>query len=187
MGEELAQLKHDTGIAGCVGVAVAVVVTVVLAVLLWRLLSKRLNTPAFVGQIRKLLAAKNVDRARKLASVAGDGPTVRLVRLGLNSWSSNPDPNTPDADRAARAREDMARNVQNVLRPLLWPIIPAQLVGLAGIACLTLLIHHRMYATLVIGGDVVIGLLMLFTALVGRALRAEVMYTVEKFSPEPSS
>jgi hypothetical protein len=181
MEHDLVKLYERSGIFGIITLAVAILVAILLFALFVRLQRKQLNARAFISQINRLVDAKNVDRAQKLLSVAGDGPVARLVRVGLNAWISNPAATTTHEERAARAREDIAMNAQNALRPLLVSLVPAQLLGVMTIALLTLSFHHQPYLNGMLVGDVTLAALVLGTHLAGRKLRADVAYLVGHF------
>ncbi len=73
-------LDWVTGLA-----AAAAIVTVV--PLFWLMFKVNLNAPVFTAQILKLVAAKNTERAVKLASVAPKAPVCRGTKAMLEAYT----------------------------------------------------------------------------------------------------
>src|SRR3979409_2155277 len=67
-----------------------VVVTIIAERAIFQLGRYRVNSKEFFAQIKKLVAAGNIDRAIKLCD-AGDYPTLQLVKAGLTPANKGPD------------------------------------------------------------------------------------------------
>ena len=67
-----------------------VVVTVVVERLIFQLTKYRVNSKEFFAQIKKLVAANNIDRAIKLCE-ASDYPILQLVKAGLTHANKSAD------------------------------------------------------------------------------------------------
>lgn len=68
----------------------AVVLTIVIERFVFQLTRYRVNSKEFFAQIKKLVAAGNIDRAIKLCE-ASDYPILQLVKAGLTHSNKSPD------------------------------------------------------------------------------------------------
>src|SRR5262245_47514334 len=64
-------------------VALAVVLAIIVERTIYFLIRGHINSKAFLEQIRRLLAANNIDRAKKLCDATA-APVARVARAGLN-------------------------------------------------------------------------------------------------------
>jgi biopolymer transport protein ExbB len=70
--------------------ASAIVLTIVIERLAFQLTKYRVNSKEFFAQVKKLVAAGNIDRAIKLCE-ASDYPILQLVKSGLTHANKGPD------------------------------------------------------------------------------------------------
>src|SRR5450432_2106236 len=70
--------------------ASAIVLTIVIERLTFQLTKYRVNSKEFFAQVKKLVAAGNIDRAIKLCE-ASDYPILQLVKSGLTHANKGPD------------------------------------------------------------------------------------------------
>ena len=68
----------------------AIVLTVVVERFIFQLTKYRVNSKEFFAQVKKLVAAGNIDRAIKLCD-ASDYPILQLVKAGLTHANKGPD------------------------------------------------------------------------------------------------
>lgn len=68
----------------------AIVVTIIVERFLFQMTKYRVNSNEFFAQIKKLVAAGNIDRAIKLCD-ASDFPVLQLVKSGLTHANKGPD------------------------------------------------------------------------------------------------
>jgi hypothetical protein len=118
-----------------------------------------LNTDLFLQQVDKLIAASNADRAVKLSS-AHDGPVARLTRAGLAVAVERGHHRSP-SEQARRAREEMERQLPQMMAFALKGLWPARLLSagacalgvaaLLGPAAGTVLLSGSLIALLVLG------------------------------------
>ena len=71
-------------------VASAIVIAIVIERFAFQLSRYRVNSKEFFAQVKKLVAAGNIDRAIKLCD-AGDYPVLQLVKAGLTHANKGPD------------------------------------------------------------------------------------------------
>jgi biopolymer transport protein ExbB/TolQ len=106
----------------------AVVLTIVAERFIFQLTRYRVNSQEFFAQIRKLVAAGNIDRAIKL-SEASDYPILQLVRAGLTHANKSPDEiDAALSERLAELKPQAEKRVGS-----LWSLANiATLIGLLG-------------------------------------------------------
>lgn len=86
----LAAFKHNPTFLVCNLIVSAVVLTIVIERSAFILGRYRVNSKEFFAQIKKLVAAGNIDRAIKLCE-ASDYPILQLVKAGLTHANKGPD------------------------------------------------------------------------------------------------
>ena len=105
-----------------------VVVTVVVERLIFQLTKYRVNSKEFFAQIKKLVAANNIDRAIKLCE-ASDYPILQLVKAGLTHANKSAD----EIDAALSERYGELKPAIERRIGWLWSLANiATLVGLLG-------------------------------------------------------
>jgi biopolymer transport protein ExbB/TolQ len=105
-----------------------VVVTIIVERALFQLTKYRVNSKEFFAQIKKLVAAHNIDRAIKLCE-ASDYPILQLVKAGLTHANKSSD----EIDAALSERYGELRPAIDKRIGSLWSLANiATLVGLLG-------------------------------------------------------
>lgn len=106
----------------------AIVVTIVVERFIFQLTRYRVNSKEFFAQVKKLVAAGNIDRAIKLCE-ASDYPILQLVKAGLTH--SNKGPDEIDAALSEKLSELKPQAEKRV--GALWSLANiATLIGLVG-------------------------------------------------------
>jgi biopolymer transport protein ExbB/TolQ len=106
----------------------AVVIAMVIERVAFQLSKYSVNSKEFFAQIKKLVAAGNIDRAIKLCD-AGDYPTLQLVRAGLTHANKGPD----EIDAAMSEKMGELRPAVEKRIGSLWSLANiATLIGLIG-------------------------------------------------------
>ncbi len=109
-------------------VSSAIVLAVVIERAAFQLTKYRVNSKEFFAQIKKLVAAGNIDRAIKLCD-AGDYPTLQLVKAGLTHASKGPD----EIDAAMSEKIGELKPAVEKRIGMLWSLANiATLIGLLG-------------------------------------------------------
>lgn len=105
-----------------------IVVTIVIERVLFQITKYRVNAKEFFAQIKKLVAANNVDRAIKLCE-ASDFPILQLVKAGLTHANKGPD----EIDAALSERLGELKPAIEKRIGSLWSLANiATLIGLLG-------------------------------------------------------
>jgi biopolymer transport protein ExbB/TolQ len=105
-----------------------VVVTIVIERVLFQITKYRVNAKEFFAQVKKLVAANNVDRAIKLCE-ASDYPILQLVKAGLTHANKGPD----EIDAALSERYGELKPAIEKRIGSLWSLANiATLIGLLG-------------------------------------------------------
>lgn len=89
-GSLVEAFKHNPTFMVLNIICLAIVVTIVLERTFFQLSRYKVNSHEFFAQIKKLVAAGNIDRAIKLCE-ASDYPILQLVRSGLTHSNKGPD------------------------------------------------------------------------------------------------
>jgi len=104
------------------------VVTIVIERVLFQITKYRVNAKEFFAQVKKLVAANNVDRAIKLCE-ASDYPILQLVKAGLTHANKGPD----EIDAALSERIGELKPAIEKRIGALWSLANiATLIGLLG-------------------------------------------------------
>lgn len=105
-----------------------IVLTFVVERLIFQLTRYRVNSKEFFAQVKKLVAAGNIDRAIKLCE-ASDYPVLQLVKSGLTHANKGPDEiDAALSERLAELKPDLEKRVG-----ALWSLANiATLIGLLG-------------------------------------------------------
>lgn len=105
-----------------------IVVTIIAERLLYQLTKYRVNAKEFFAQVKKLVAANNIDRAIKLCE-ASDYPILQLVKAGLTHANKSPD----EIDAALSERLGELKPAVEKRIGSLWSLANiATLIGLLG-------------------------------------------------------
>jgi biopolymer transport protein ExbB len=106
----------------------AIVVTIVVERFLFQMTKYRVNSHEFFAQIKKLVAAGNIDRAIKLCD-ASDFPVLQLVKAGLTHANKGPD----EIDAALSEKLSELKPQAEKRIAALWSLANiATLIGLLG-------------------------------------------------------
>lgn len=121
-------IKHNPTFLICNLVVSAVVVTIIIERAAFQLGRYRVNSREFFAQIKKLVAAGNIDRAIKLCD-ASDYPILQLVKSGLTHANKGPD----EIDAALSEKLSELKPQVEKRVAALWSLANiATLVGLIG-------------------------------------------------------
>lgn len=106
----------------------AIVVTIIVERFLFQMTKYRVNSNEFFAQIKKLVAAGNIDRAIKLCD-ASDFPVLQLVKSGLTHANKGPD----EIDAALSEKLSELKPQAEKRISALWSLANiATLIGLLG-------------------------------------------------------
>jgi biopolymer transport protein ExbB len=109
-------------------IASAIVLTIVIERLAFQLTKYRVNSKEFFAQVKKLVAAGNIDRAIKLCE-ASDYPILQLVKAGLTHANKGPD----EIDAALSEKLSELKPAVEKRIGTLWSLANiATLIGLIG-------------------------------------------------------
>jgi biopolymer transport protein ExbB/TolQ len=127
-GQLISAFKHNPTFMVLNLIVSAVVLTIVAERFIFQLTRYRVNSQEFFAQIRKLVAAGNIDRAIKL-SEASDYPILQIVRAGLTHANKSPDEiDAALSERLAELKPQAEKRVGS-----LWSLANiATLIGLLG-------------------------------------------------------
>ncbi len=127
-GQLVEAFKHNPTFIVCNLCTSAVVLTVVVERFVFQLTRYRVNSKEFFAQVKKLVAAGNIDRAIKLCE-ASDFPVLQLVKSGLTH--SNKSADEIDASLSEKLSELKPEAEKRV--GWLWSLANiATLIGLLG-------------------------------------------------------
>jgi biopolymer transport protein ExbB len=127
-GQLISAFKHNPTFIVMNLVTSAVVLTLVVERAVFQLTRYRVNSKEFFAQIKKLVAAGNIDRAIKLCE-ASDYPVLQLVRSGLTHANKGPD----EIDAALSERLSELKPAVEKRVGALWSLANiSTLIGLIG-------------------------------------------------------
>jgi biopolymer transport protein ExbB len=127
-GQLISAFKHNPTFIVMNLVVSAVVLTLIAERAVFQLTRYRVNSKEFFAQIRKLVAAGNIDRAIKLCE-ASDYPVLQLVRSGLTHANKGPD----EIDAALSERLSELKPAVEKRVGALWSLANiSTLIGLIG-------------------------------------------------------
>lgn len=124
----ISAFKHNPTFIVMNLVVSAIVVTLIVERAVFQLTRYRVNSKEFFAQIKKLVAAGNIDRAIKLCE-ASDYPVLQLVRSGLTHANKGPD----EIDAALSERLSELKPAVEKRVGALWSLANiSTLIGLLG-------------------------------------------------------
>ncbi|HEY2368522.1 MAG TPA: hypothetical protein VGH87_19130 [Polyangiaceae bacterium] len=169
-GSFFATLFHAAGVWAPLTLGLLAVALIVNIVQLLRIFNRRVNGEALGAQLKKLIAAGNVDRAVKLCRAAPTAVAAQVALIGLNARQRNENPHAPMIEARDRASQ--------ALRP---GALAAIVVGAAALVESVLMVAEAVAkgfsgdeigAILVL--PAVIGLLVAINAMMWRGVRRDV-------------